>query len=372
MSLWNLVTLAVATSTVVIGSYVYTHTGPRGQKGDPGEDFHVDVSQNLTDCDDFATIVDEYPEVSPSQPVTWLIETDSRAAYTGCPTVYDLKEADVTTNDLSGHLLIYNGSTWRDHGMFNGIQGADGTDGNTIVSGAIAPTTEGKNGDFYLNTATTTLYGPKASGTWPSGTSLIGATGANGANGLNLLNGAGAPSNGTGVDGEFYIDTSASTTYGPKASGTWGTGVYFKGNSVNMQPIFATTDSGDTYASNGSHQVILTEPPTISQSSWTLSGNVFTCNTTAMYEIKVLLNIAATSVSAAFIPRAELKVNGGTVQTMYGDIITVASCTNIFLHYVANFTASDTVQIVLVPNGPNAGDTLRITSSGVSIVRIAS
>lgn len=62
-----------------------------------------------------------------------------------------------------------------------GPAGADGTDGRTILSGAINPTTEGENGDFYINTATSTLFGPKASGTWPSGVSLIGADGADGA-----------------------------------------------------------------------------------------------------------------------------------------------------------------------------------------------
>ncbi len=36
-----------------------------------------------------------------------------------------------------------------------------------------------------------------------------------------LRNGAGIPSNGTGVDGDFYIDTSNSRLYGPKAAGAW-------------------------------------------------------------------------------------------------------------------------------------------------------
>jgi len=39
------------------------------------------------------------------------------------------------------------------------------------------------NGDFYINTTTNTLYGPKAAGIWPTGTSLIGAAGLTGATG---------------------------------------------------------------------------------------------------------------------------------------------------------------------------------------------
>ncbi|NDB36338.1 MAG: hypothetical protein EB023_13595, partial [Flavobacteriia bacterium] len=42
----------------------------------------------------------------------------------------------------------------------------------------------GVNGDFYINTATNELFGPKANGTWPAGVSLVGAQGATGATGL--------------------------------------------------------------------------------------------------------------------------------------------------------------------------------------------
>lgn len=37
-----------------------------------------------------------------------------------------------------------------------------------------------------------------------------------------LRSGAGVPSNALGVDGDFYINTSASTLYGPKSGGAWG------------------------------------------------------------------------------------------------------------------------------------------------------
>ena len=65
-----------------------------------------------------------------------------------------------------------------------GTPGADGIDGNTILYGTAAPTTEGVDGDFYIRTTTNYIYGPKANGTWPSGTSLVGAAGADGADGV--------------------------------------------------------------------------------------------------------------------------------------------------------------------------------------------
>jgi hypothetical protein len=49
-----------------------------------------------------------------------------------------------------------------------------GADGKTILYGTAAPTTEGVDGDFYIRTTTNYIYGPKAGGTWPSGTSLVG------------------------------------------------------------------------------------------------------------------------------------------------------------------------------------------------------
>jgi hypothetical protein len=64
-----------------------------------------------------------------------------------------------------------------------GAAGAAGADGKTVLYGTAAPTTEGVNGDFYIRTTTNFIYGPKAAGTWPSGTSLVGPTGSTGATG---------------------------------------------------------------------------------------------------------------------------------------------------------------------------------------------
>lgn len=44
--------------------------------------------------------------------------------------------------------------------------------GNSLLNGTVDPTTEGADGDFYLNTATFTIFGPKAAGVWPTGVNL--------------------------------------------------------------------------------------------------------------------------------------------------------------------------------------------------------
>jgi hypothetical protein len=63
-----------------------------------------------------------------------------------------------------------------------GQAGPPGSNGNTVLHGSGAPSsTLGSVGDFYLNTATSGLYGPKTSAGWGSPTSLIGARGPAGA-----------------------------------------------------------------------------------------------------------------------------------------------------------------------------------------------
>lgn len=63
----------------------------------------------------------------------------------------------------------------------DGADGADGIDGKTLLNGVVAPTTEGVDGDFYINTATDEIYGPKTGGAWGSPTSIIGPAGPPGA-----------------------------------------------------------------------------------------------------------------------------------------------------------------------------------------------
>ena len=63
-----------------------------------------------------------------------------------------------------------------------GPQGIAGVN-TAILSGTTDPTpVVGANGDFYINTATSTIFGPRIGGNWPAGISLKGATGPAGLN----------------------------------------------------------------------------------------------------------------------------------------------------------------------------------------------
>ncbi len=156
----------------------------------------------------------------------------------------------------------------------SGPQGSTGAAGQTVIAGKAVlngagdPTAGiGIDGDFYINTTTNILFGPKDAGAWPEvGVSMIGpagvqgvqgiagaqgaqgttgpagaqgpagsdgATGAQGPQGLTgeagqtviagkaVLNGSANPASGVGIDGDFYINTSTNILFGPKAAGAW-------------------------------------------------------------------------------------------------------------------------------------------------------
>ena len=118
---------------------------------------------------------------------------------------------------------FWNGSTWQAE-VNQGGTGPAGKDGATWLSGSAAPTDQGKDGDFYLNTSNFDIY-KKESGTWNKIGNIKGATGQTGSNGQDGADGAtwlfgtAAPTN-QGKDGDFFLNTSTFDVYN-KASGTW-------------------------------------------------------------------------------------------------------------------------------------------------------
>ena len=158
---------------------------------------------------------------------------------------------------------------------YGGGGGLPGEDGRTVLNGTGAPSPEtGAEGDFYIDTAAEAIYGPKTSGAWGSPTSLVGPAGADGQDGQNgapgapgadgadgqdgapgapgaagadgktVRSGSGAPAGGLGVDGDFYIDTTAHAVYGPKAGGAWGSPVSLIGPEGPQGPAGADGQDG--------------------------------------------------------------------------------------------------------------------------------
>lgn len=114
-----------------------------------------------------------------------------------------------------------------------GTDGTDGVDGKTLLNGTIDPTTEGVDGDFYINTTSHQIFGPKASGVWPAGVNIVGPAGANGSDGADGADGAagaagskwysgtGAPAGGLYLVGDWYLDDANGDVYEKTGASAW-------------------------------------------------------------------------------------------------------------------------------------------------------
>ena len=95
--------------------------------------------------------------------------------------------------------------------------GTLGADGKTILSGTVDPTIDGTDGDFYLNTSNQKLFGPNINGNWGNGVSIVGMQGQAGTDGKTIVNGIVDPTT-EGTNGDFYLNTANQKLFGPKTT----------------------------------------------------------------------------------------------------------------------------------------------------------
>jgi len=92
---------------------------------------------------------------------------------------------------------------------------AGSADGGELLNGPAAPTAgDGANGDFWLDTSTNDLYGPKENGAWPTSTISFSEQ---------ILSGVVAPLSTLGKENDYYFDSAKKELYGPKTTSGWGT-----------------------------------------------------------------------------------------------------------------------------------------------------
>jgi hypothetical protein len=83
-----------------------------------------------------------------------------------------------------------------------GPAGNNGLDGKTVLNGNTNPSASiGTNGDFYINTTANSLFGPKTNDIWGNGVSLVGSQGIQGATGLQGTAGTNGTNGSNGNDG---------------------------------------------------------------------------------------------------------------------------------------------------------------------------
>ena len=128
------------------------------------------------------------------------------------------------------------------------INGTNGKNGSTILSGTTAPTLNiGEIGDYYLNKSTYDLYGPKTSDSWGTPINLKGREGSNGTAGSKIHAGTGIPAQNIGNNGDWYIDTQNKMLYGPKTDQGWGSGLSLgNGNSSSLRGNYVLSRDGKT------------------------------------------------------------------------------------------------------------------------------
>ncbi|HVW98170.1 MAG TPA: hypothetical protein VHA56_19520 [Mucilaginibacter sp.] len=142
------------------------------------------------------------------------------------------KNGDVFINTSTGTFAQKISGTWT---IVFTLPEANAADGTLLFGAGVPASGTGKNSDSYINTLTGIFY-KKSTGSWSQAFSMAtgpqgpqgtpGINGTNGTDGNTILFGTTNPSNTlTGVNGNFYINTSTYTLFGPKTDGAWGSGV---------------------------------------------------------------------------------------------------------------------------------------------------
>lgn len=195
----------------------------------------------------------------------------------------------------------------------NGTNGSNGADGSTWFEDAGIPSDSfGALNDLYLNITNGDVYKRGAS-TWGSPVGNIkgsaGANGADGADGSNGSDGAdgapgsawfegsGVPSDGSGINGDFYLNISNGDVY-QKAGGTWGAAV------------------GNIKGATGSPGPSTITPPTVNQTAEGLHDATMVAGETltagqVVYEKSDGKQWKAKADSATTIPADGLVITGG-------------------------------------------------------------
>lgn len=148
--------------------------------------------------------------------------------------------------------------------LANGVQGVNGLKGSVVLEstdGTASLTVTGQNINFSVNGTAVAVVVP----------------------------GTGAPSNGTGFDGDYYIDFTTLNWYGPKASGSWpasGGNLSGGGSSTFYNGLFGDGSNGAVTLDGSTTNAF----STLSGSTYTLTQDVFATNLTINSGVTVITN----------------------------------------------------------------------------------
>jgi hypothetical protein len=177
--------------------------------------------------------------MSQTIPARIVIRRDTAAAWTAANPVLLSGEWGFETD--ARKLKIGNGSSAWNALSYYSTGGGGG--GATILTGSGAPSSgTGANGDVYIDTTAWNIYGPKASGAWGAATSLVGPAGATGATGTNGATGPQGPTGATGAAGTNGTNgTAATVAVGTVTTGAAGSSASVSNAGTSSAAVFNFT-----------------------------------------------------------------------------------------------------------------------------------
>lgn len=206
-----------------------------------------------------------YPNTSAPNAATILVTvggvpqpiTDYDISYGGGATIVTLDVAPAN----GAHVVLR---------MLGGV--ANVTNPSFLVNAGLPDVGDGIAGDYYFNTSTKDVYGPKTT-VWGG---IIATLTSNA-----MLNGTIAPVASDGRDGDFWINTTNHFIYGPKAAGAWPAGYDLKGASGAGTGDVLAANNGSEYAS-GAHPAAFRANI---QAPWSRSQRIRNAQTGTTYAI---------------------------------------------------------------------------------------
>lgn len=295
----------------------------------------------------------------------------------------------------SAGFMVSDGTVWTSDA---GPKGDAGVDGNTILSGIGAPSSGlGKNGDFYVDLVASRMYGPKTSGVWGTGVSLVGATGSAGSAGavgptgpqgttgtagsaatiavgsVSPLSAGSSPTvtnAGTSAAAVFNFGIPAGTTGGIGATGA-------TGPTGSTPPLGTATPLADGTASAGTSTNAAREDHvhpalTVATSTPTRSLNTtFTPSATRSVWISYSITVSVTNPLLSGSSTATVILVSDTAATPTTERARVSNSSSVALTVTVQITQPQIMQIsYLCPAGHNVR--LNSSTSGTASISITS
>lgn len=158
------------------------------------------------------------------------------------------------------------------------------TDTHVVASQAAQLALTAQTGDIAIRSDVSKTYilqgsNPAVLSNWIE---LASSGGGSGGTTNTILNGTGVPSNSVGNNGDFYIDTATTTLYGPKSAGVWGTGIALTSSGVNITtkslttttPTTTTQSASTTTATAAMGTPVVLDSPTQVNADWNATSGL--------------------------------------------------------------------------------------------------